>query len=165
KLNHSTSYGYTKPKSTPFKPKAGYKSSTRSNPLPNYDKLRKRQVATTTRRYGELPRLHMPAPRYISAPQYKSGMPYVPARYVYAKPLRGNAPILKKSPRYTPSSPKSYITKGKRTSTKSYFVQKGDSLYSIASQFGTSYRTLLSNNREITDPSNIHVGDMIKIPR
>ncbi|MCK5898748.1 MAG: LysM peptidoglycan-binding domain-containing protein [Methylococcales bacterium] len=164
-INHSTSYGYTKPKTTPHKPKSSYKSSTRSNPLPSYNKSARRNTATTTRRYGELPRLNMPAPRYSAAPKYKAGTPYIPARYIYAKPQRGKAPVLNQSPRYTPSSSKSYTKKANRSSSKSYFIKKGDSLYSIASRVGISFRTLLSMNKQITDASNIRVGDMIKVPR
>ena len=168
--NHSTTYGYTRPKTTPYKPTSTFKPSTRHNPLPRYNQpVRKRGRAQVRRKYSGLPRLNA-SPQYTSSPQYKAPSTYKAAprsRYSYAKTQRAKSPVLKRTPRYTPSSPSSYKKRSKPaiSSSKSYFVQRGDSLYSIASRFGISYRTLMSNNQHIKNPSNIHVGDMVKIPR
>ena len=44
-----------------------------------------------------------------------------------------------------------------------HVVQKGETLYSIAKKYGTSYQDLLDYNK-IKDPSKIFVGQKIKIP-
>ncbi len=45
----------------------------------------------------------------------------------------------------------------------SYTIQRGDSLYSIARKFGTSYQTL-QNINGISNPSRIFTGQVIRIP-
>jgi hypothetical protein len=45
-----------------------------------------------------------------------------------------------------------------------YRVRSGDNLHKIADLFGIPYRTVLSLNPEITNPSIIHVGQLIKLP-
>jgi len=45
-----------------------------------------------------------------------------------------------------------------------YRVRSGDNLHKIADLFGVAYTTLLSLNPEITNPSLIHVGQLIKVP-
>ncbi len=140
--NYASSYGYTKP------PVPTYKPSTNSNPLP---------------RYTPTPRRASGPPRYNTPVQYRAPVQYRPAprsRYAYAKLPRNKPPVLNKPPRYTPTPPKKT-----RSKTRTYFVQRGDSLYSIASRFGISLRTLLSNNRQITNANSIRIGDMINIPR
>jgi hypothetical protein len=132
--NYSTTYGYTRPKSSP--------SSTRYNPLPRYNQPVRKRRAPRPQKYSGLPRLNT-SPRYSSTPHYKA-----PSSYKAA-----------------PRSRYSYQAKIKNNVSKSYFVQKGDSLYSIASRFGVSYKSLMNHNRQIKNPSNIHIGDMIKIPR
>lgn len=52
----------------------------------------------------------------------------------------------------TPSGPVTYI------------VESGDTLFSIAEQFGISIDQLLAYNPEITDPNNIPIGSQIIIP-
>jgi len=148
---HSSSYGYTKP------PTPTYRPSTNSNPLP---------------RYTPTPRRASGPPRYNTPVQYRAPVQYRPAprsRYTYAKVPRNKPPVLNQPPRYTPPSNSPVYTPPKpqktRSKSRTYFVQRGDSLYSIASRFGISLRTLLSNNRQITNSNNIHVGDMINIPR
>lgn len=163
--NYSTTYSSTRPK----KKTIPYRPSTSSNPLPRYNQPVKRRSRS---RYGALPRYNAP-PQYKATPEYKVTPIYKPApqsRYAYAKT---KPPVLNQPPRYTPSHASNYSTPAKKkstptkiaSSTRSYFVQQGDSLYSIAARFGISFRTLLSNNRQITNPSNIHVGDMINVPR
>lgn len=44
-----------------------------------------------------------------------------------------------------------------------HIVQKGETLYSIAKQYGSSYQELLEYNK-INDPAKIYVGQKIKIP-
>ncbi len=140
--NHATTYGYTKP------PTPSYKPSTKYNPLPSY-------TPTPSKRNSP--------PRYNAPPRYT---PPVKSRYTYAKVPRNKPPVLNKPPRYTPSIPtKIASSQRKSSSSRTYFVQRGDSLYSIASRFGVSFRTLLSNNRQIKNINNIHIGDMINIPR
>jgi len=142
--NHSTTYGYTKP------PTQSYKPSLKYSPLPNY-------TPSPSSRRNSPPRYNAP-PRYIPPPKF---------RHTYAKVPRNKPPVLNQPPRYTPSTPPKYTSSSQRnhSSFKTYFVQRGDSLYSIASRFGISLRTLLSNNRQIKNANNIRVGDMINIPR
>jgi hypothetical protein len=45
-----------------------------------------------------------------------------------------------------------------------YRVHSGDTLSGIAQRFGVTKAAIRSLNPEITDPSLIHVGDMIRIP-
>ena len=148
---HSSSYGYTKP------PAPTYKPSTNSNPLPQY--------TPTPRRASGPPRYNAPV-QYNAPPQYR---PAPRSRYTYAKVPRNTPPVLNQPPRYTPPSNSPVYTppppKKTRSKSRTYFVQRGDSLYSIESRVGISLRTLLSNNRQITNSNNIHVGDMINIPR
>ncbi|MDQ7089393.1 MAG: LysM peptidoglycan-binding domain-containing protein [Methylococcales bacterium] len=159
--NHSTSYGYTKP------PAPSYRPSTTSNPLPRYTPTPRKRSGPP--RYNAPSRYNTP-PKYNAPPQYSAPKQYKPApvsRYSYAKTPRNRPPVLNKPPRYTPSSSPTYTEPPKpaRSSSRTYFVQRGDSLSSIASRFGVSLRTLLSNNRQIINANNIHVGDMINIPR
>ena len=47
---------------------------------------------------------------------------------------------------------------------KTYIVESGDTLFSIAEEFGVSIDQLLAYNPEITDPNNIPIGSQIIIP-
>lgn len=54
-------------------------------------------------------------------------------------------------------------TSGGGTSGRTYVVQRGDTLFSIATRFGTTVAALASLNG-ISDPSSIFVGQTLKIP-
>jgi LysM repeat protein len=43
-------------------------------------------------------------------------------------------------------------------------VKSGDSLTGIAAKFGITLAALKKANPEVTDPSLLHVGDVIRIP-
>ncbi len=45
-----------------------------------------------------------------------------------------------------------------------YRVRSGDNLTSIAAKFGITVTALRKANREIADPSLLHVGDRIRVP-
>jgi hypothetical protein len=45
-----------------------------------------------------------------------------------------------------------------------YHVRSGDYLSSIAARFGITLKALKAANPEITDPSLVHVGDVLRIP-
>lgn len=48
--------------------------------------------------------------------------------------------------------------------TFDYVVQKGDTLFSIATSYGMTVRDILAENPEITNPNLITVGQVIRIP-
>jgi predicted chitinase/LysM repeat protein len=140
KVNHATSFGYTQPP----------RKSPAPTPSPTYQPSIKQY--NTSLRYNAPPRYSPPST----------------SRYTFINKRKEKAPVLNQPPRYTPSHPQNYTATPQppaRSNTKTYFVQRGDSLSAIASRFGISLRTLLSNNHQITNPNNIHVGDMINIPR
>jgi spore coat assembly protein SafA len=45
-----------------------------------------------------------------------------------------------------------------------YVVQKGDTMYSIAAQYGISVNALIKANPQIKDPNTIYPGQIIYIP-
>lgn len=45
-----------------------------------------------------------------------------------------------------------------------HVVQSGDSLFSIAEQYGVDLDALIAANPQITDPEDIDVGDIINLP-
>lgn len=47
---------------------------------------------------------------------------------------------------------------------QTYTVQKGDSPYSIAAKFGVTLNAFLAANPEITDPTKLQIGQVVKIP-
>lgn len=52
-----------------------------------------------------------------------------------------------------------------RSSRKSYVVQPGDSLYSLASQFGTSWPAIYNANKRVIGPQPvIQPGQTLTIP-
>lgn len=50
------------------------------------------------------------------------------------------------------------------STTISYTIQAGDTLFSIAQRFGTTVETLLRLNPQITDPTRIFPGQQIQVP-
>jgi spore germination protein len=48
-------------------------------------------------------------------------------------------------------------------SYRTYTVQSGDFLIGIANQFGTTVQAIMDLN-EITDPSRLVIGQVLKIP-
>lgn len=49
-------------------------------------------------------------------------------------------------------------------SGRTYVVQSGDSLLSIATQFNVSVKQILNANPEMTNPDNLAIGQELKIP-
>lgn len=49
-------------------------------------------------------------------------------------------------------------------SGRTYVVQSGDSLLSIANQFNVSLKQILNANPEMTNPDNLAIGQELKIP-
>lgn len=49
--------------------------------------------------------------------------------------------------------------------TGKYVVKRGDTMAKIANELGVSLNELLSNNSQIKNPSLIHIGDEINIPK
>ncbi|SPF55435.1 hypothetical protein SBF1_8260002 [Candidatus Desulfosporosinus infrequens] len=45
-----------------------------------------------------------------------------------------------------------------------YTIQPGDSLYSIAMQYGTTVSNLMSLNPQIPNPHEIYTGETITVP-
>ena len=88
-------------------------------------------------------------PRPTSTP---SGAPVVTARPV------GSANPATSPP---PSSPAA--SSQPTTSGGTYKVKSGDTLSAIAARFGTTVKALVSLNH-ISDPSKIHVGQVLKLP-
>lgn len=48
--------------------------------------------------------------------------------------------------------------------TGTHVVQSGDSLFSIAEQYGVDLSALIAANPQITDPEDIDIGDVVNIP-
>jgi len=48
---------------------------------------------------------------------------------------------------------------------QSYVIVSGDTLSSIANNFGTTWRRIYDKNAQISDPNIIHVGEEINIPK
>jgi LysM repeat protein len=67
------------------------------------------------------------------------------------------------SPTLVPTGPKATPTPaGQKAAT--YKVKSGDTLSAIAAKFGTTVKALAALNK-ITDPSKIHPGQVLKLPR
>jgi len=49
------------------------------------------------------------------------------------------------------------------TSGATYKVKRGDTLSAIAARFGTTVKVLVTLN-DISDPSRIHAGQVLKLP-
>ena len=88
-------------------------------------------------------------PRPSSAP---SGAPVVTARPI------GSAEPSTSSPPTTPPASSRPTTSG-----ATYKVKSGDTLSAIAARFGTTVKVLVNLNH-ISDPSRIHVGQVLKLP-
>ena len=59
-----------------------------------------------------------------------------------------------------PSSP----TAPPSPTPQTYTVQSGDTLTSIATQFGVSIDQIRAANPQITDPDSLQIGDVVTIP-
>jgi hypothetical protein len=84
-------------------------------------------------------------------------------------PIVSPTPVVSPTPALTatPSLPAAY--QGLKPCTDRpdcylYRVRSGDNLSAIADRFGITLAALKAANREITDPSLLHVGDVIRIP-
>ena len=75
------------------------------------------------------------------------------------------APVIERAPQSKPAPPATKPTSTKPTMTKdwrpdSYFVKKGDTLFSIALQFGYDYKEIAAANN-ITEPYPIKIGQKL----
>ena len=84
-------------------------------------------------------------------------------------PIVSPTPVVSPTPALTatPSLPAAY--QGLKPCTDRpdcylYRVRSGDNLSAIADRFGITLAALKAANREITDPSLLHVGDVIRVP-
>jgi N-acetylmuramoyl-L-alanine amidase len=76
---------------------------------------------------------------------------------VTARPVASTQPVASALPSKPPAS------SGPATSGATYKIKSGDTLSAIAARFGTTVKVLVSLNH-ITDPSRIHVGQVLKLP-
>lgn len=78
-----------------------------------------------------------------------------------SKPKTSSKPKAQTATKGAPKPPATPIDPGDGTT---YTVQKGDTLSSIASRYGTTVDALLKANPNITNPNLIKVGQVINIP-
>jgi LysM repeat protein len=74
------------------------------------------------------------------------------------------APATTLTPLTTPAP--TVVTEPSTTAPAStHVVRSGDSLFSIAKEYGVGLSELIDANPQLSDPEDIDIGDMINIPR
>jgi lipoprotein NlpD len=77
---------------------------------------------------------------------------------------RAPRPITKTAPVYQITPPKTLSKTEAKTSSRTYTIKKGDSLWQIARQYRTTIPAITSVNRGI-NPNNLIIGQKINIPK
>lgn len=91
--------------------------------------------------------------------------PNAPSAAPTARPVASKAPNPSGAPSKGGGASAAPVASGavEGASTRTYSVKSGDTLIGIAARFGTTYQALIRLNG-ITNPSNLKIGQVLKIP-
>jgi LysM repeat protein len=107
---------------------------------------------------GTASRTPAPTTAAVASPAAHPSPPASAAPVVTARPARSAQPAPSVQPTSPPASAGPSASSG-----ATYKVKRGDTLSAIAARFGTTVKVLAALNN-ISDPSRIHVGQVLQLP-
>lgn len=157
------------PSAVPVEPVAGRRVIGRDELVPSWERDRDFAargdgrlgdwLSTATKVLIALALIALVALAVILAPGLLGGAP--PLASPTPTPTAGASGLVSPSPGVTPGST---VEPSASPQFQTYTIKPGDSLTTIARQFGLTVEQLLAANPQITDPNTIRAGDVISIP-